>query len=62
MVRKPRSRTFDVSVTADQRPRWEWRLTCDGELIANGFENGRVEARFEGYNAMFQLLAAGWNP
>jgi hypothetical protein len=37
-------------------------LTCDGELIANGFENGRVEARFEGYDAMFQLLAAGWNP
>jgi hypothetical protein len=62
MVRKSRSRTLDVSVMADRPPRWEWQLTCDGELIANGFENGRIQARFEGYNAMFQLLAAGWNP
>jgi len=22
----------------------------------------QVEAKFEGYNAMFLLLAAGWNP
>jgi hypothetical protein len=46
MVRKPRSRTLDVSVMADRPPKWKWRLSCDGELIANGFEKGRVEARF----------------
>jgi hypothetical protein len=62
MVRKSRSRTLDVSVTADRPPRWEWQLTCGGELIANGFEDGRIQASFEGYNAMFQLLATGWNP
>ena len=53
---------LDVSVKVDRPPRWEWQLTCDGKLIANGFENGRIQARFEGYSAMFQLLAAGWNP
>jgi hypothetical protein len=62
MVRKSRSRMLDVSVKVDRPPRWEWQLTCDGKLIANGFENGRIQARFEGYSAMFQLLAAGWNP
>jgi hypothetical protein len=62
MVRKHLSRTLDVSVTADRPHRWEWQLTCDGELIANGFENSRIAARFEAYNAMFQLLAAGWTP
>jgi hypothetical protein len=30
-------------------------------MIANGFEHGQVEARFEGYNVMFRLLAAGWD-
>jgi hypothetical protein len=29
-------------------------------VVAQGFEKGRLEAKFEGYNAMFQLLAAGW--
>jgi hypothetical protein len=43
-------------------PRWEWQVTCNGEAIANGFEDEQVKAKFEGYNAMFLLLAAGWNP
>jgi hypothetical protein len=30
-------------------------------MIANGFEDGQKEARFEGKRAMFLLLAAGWN-
>jgi hypothetical protein len=53
---------LEVSVTPARPPRWEWQVTSDGEVIANGIENGLIEARFEGYNAMFQLLAAGWNP
>jgi hypothetical protein len=57
-----RSRILEVSVTADRPPRWEWQVTFNGETIANGFEDGRIEAKFEGYNAMFLLLAAGWNP
>jgi hypothetical protein len=55
-----RLRMLEVSVTPDRPPRWEWQVTSNGEVIANGFENGQIEARFEGYNAMFQLLAARW--
>ena len=43
-------------------PGWEWEVTCNGEAIANGSEREQIAARFEGYNAMFLLLAAGWNP
>jgi hypothetical protein len=55
------SRMLEVSVS-HHPPRWEWEVTCNGEAIANGFERDQIAARFEGYNAMFLLLAAGWNP
>jgi hypothetical protein len=58
---KYRSRMLEVTVTPDRPPRWEWQVCSNGEMIANGFENGQIEAKFEGYNAMFLLLAAGWN-
>jgi hypothetical protein len=29
-------------------------------MIANGFEREQTAAKFEGYNAMFLVLAAGW--
>ena len=60
-MEKYRSRMLEVSVKSDRPPRWEWQVTSNGEMIANGFEDGRTEARFEGYNTMFLLLAAGWN-
>jgi predicted lipid carrier protein YhbT len=61
MVEKSRTRMLEVSVT--QHPlRWEWEVSSNGESLANGFENGQVEAKFEGYNAMFLLLAAGSAP
>jgi len=60
-MEKSRARMLEVSVTPCP-PRWEWEVTSDGEPIANGFEAGQVEAKFEGYNAMFLLLAAGWAP
>jgi hypothetical protein len=62
MVEKSRTRMLEVSVTSDRSPRWEWQVTSNCEVIANGFANGRIEAMFEGYNAMFQLLAAGGSP
>jgi hypothetical protein len=54
--------SLEVSVKSDRPPRWEWQVTSNGEMIANGFEDGRIEAKFEGYDAMFLLLAAGWAP
>jgi hypothetical protein len=59
-MEKCRSRTLEVSVKSDRSPRWERQVTSNGEMIANGFEDVQIEARFEGYNAMFLLLAAGW--
>jgi hypothetical protein len=61
MVEKSRTRMLEVSVTPDRPPRWQWQVTFNGEMIANGFADCQVEARFEGYNAMFLLLAAGWD-
>lgn len=51
---------LEVSVTR-QPPQWEWEVTFNGEMVANGFERDQIAAKFEGYNVMFLLLAAGWN-
>ena len=59
-MKKYRLRMLEVSVT-HRPPRWEWEVTSNGESIANGFEREQTAAKFEGYNAMFILLAAGWN-
>jgi hypothetical protein len=56
-----RSSMLEVSVT-HQPPRWERQVTCNGGMVANGFEREKIAARFEGNNAMFLLLAAAWNP
>jgi hypothetical protein len=56
-----RSSMLEVSVT-HQPSRWECQVTFNGEMVANGLEREQIAAKFEGYNAMFLLLAAGWNP
>lgn len=61
MVEQHRAGMLEVSVT-HQPPRWEWQITFDGEIIANGFEREKRVASFEGNRALFKLLAAGWNP
>ena len=60
-MEKYRSRMLEVTVT-NHPPQWEWEVSSNGEMIANGFEREQTAAKFEGYNAMFLLLAAGWNP
>jgi hypothetical protein len=62
MVEKFRTNLLEVSVTPFTPRKWGWRVSSGEEVVAEGFEDGRIEARFEGYNAMFQLLAAGWTP
>ena len=57
-MEKSHSRMLEVSVS-HHPPRWEWEVTSNGEPIANGFERGEIEDRFEGHNALFLLLAAG---
>jgi hypothetical protein len=60
-MEKYRSRMLEVTVT-NHPPQWEWEVSSNGEMIANGFEREQIATKFEGYNAMFLLLAAGWNP
>jgi hypothetical protein len=60
-MEKYRSSMLEVSVT-HHPPRWEWEVTFNGEMVANGFEREQIAAKFEGYDAMFRLLAVGWNP
>jgi hypothetical protein len=48
---------LEVTVT-NHPPKWEWEVSAAGEMVANGFEREKIPARFEGYNAMFHLLAA----
>jgi hypothetical protein len=60
-MEKYRSRMFEVTVT-NHPPKWEWEVSSGDEMVANGFEREQIAARFEGYNAMFRLLAAGWIP
>jgi hypothetical protein len=61
-MEKARSRMLDVTVKPGRPPRWDWEVSSNGETIASSFEDGQVEAKFEGYNTMFLLLAAGWKP
>ena len=49
-MEKYRSRMLEVSVKSDRPPRWEWQVTSNGEMIANGFEDGQMEARFASTN------------
>jgi hypothetical protein len=60
-MEKIRCHMLEVTVTLNRPPRWEWQVVSNGEMIANGFEDGQIEARVEGQRAMFLLLAAGWN-
>jgi hypothetical protein len=60
-VEEYRSRMLEVTVT-NHPPKWEWEVSSGGEMVANGVEREQIAARFEGYNAMFHLLATGWNP
>ena len=60
-MEKYRSSMLEVSVT-HHPPQWEWWVTFNGVMVANGFEREQIAAKFEGYHAMFLLLAAGWNP
>jgi hypothetical protein len=60
-MEKYRSHMLEVTVT-NHRPKREWEVSSGGEMVANGFEGEQIAARFEGYNAMFHLLAAGRNP
>ena len=51
-----------TEVTVVRRRRgWEWQLRDqDGRLILSARERTRPAARYQGYRALFMLLAASW--
>ncbi|WP_213289912.1 hypothetical protein [Bradyrhizobium sp. sGM-13] len=52
----------DVTVTKRRRS-WEWRVTDEsGRPIMSGRERSRPAARYQGYRALFMLLAIGQRP
>jgi hypothetical protein len=57
-----RSTMLEVSVAVHKSRKWEWQLKNNSSVFMNGFEDGRIEASFAGYQAMFMLLATGWKP
>jgi hypothetical protein len=61
MVETFRARLLELKITPEP-PHWRWELSNGDDLLSSGSEAGQIQATFEGYNAMFQLLAAGWNP
>ena len=59
MTEKYRTKLLEVIVIGRSRSAWEWRVLCGDDAIVNGFEATREAARYEGYDAMFLLLASG---
>jgi predicted lipid carrier protein YhbT len=59
MVDKSGTRLLEVSVSRVPL-RWRWQVKAGDKVIAEGFEKGKLEARFKGNSTMFLLLAAGW--
>jgi hypothetical protein len=61
MIESFHPRFLEVEITPTP-PRWHWRVFAGDDELSNGSEDGQLKATFEGYGAMFRLLAAGWNP
>jgi len=48
-------------IVIKRRRAWEWQLRGqNGILIMGGREKSRPAARYQGYRALFMLLATGW--
>lgn len=44
-----------------RRRAWEWQLRdLSGMLVMGGREKSRPAARYQGYRALFMLLASSW--
>ena len=48
-------------IVIKRRRAWEWQLRDqNGILIMGGREKSRPAARYQGYRALFMLLATSW--
>jgi hypothetical protein len=57
------STMFEVVIIERGPTLWEWQVLDRGGVpIMNGREKKRADARYQGYRALFGLLAVGWRP
>jgi hypothetical protein len=57
------SAMFEVVIIERGPTHWEWQVQdSDGVPITTGQEKSRANARYQGYRALFSLLAVGWRP
>jgi hypothetical protein len=54
------NRAYARKITPEP-PIWRWHVHAGEKALSSGFENGQIEATFEGHTAMFLILASGWN-
>lgn len=66
MAEKCRTQLLEVAIldrTGDRKGfSWEWQIRAGDKLIVCGYEATRSGASFAGNDALFLLLASGWNP
>jgi hypothetical protein len=60
MVDKFRARLLEVEITPEP-PFWHWRVFAGNKILCSGSEDDKIKASFEGNNAMFEILAKGWD-
>ena len=60
MAEKSRPKLLEVSVVERGPGSWEWRTHTGDDVHVCGFEVSRLAARFAAYDAMFSMLAGGW--
>jgi hypothetical protein len=60
MVDNFRARLLEVEITPEP-PLWHWQVFSGDKVVCSGSENAQIKASLQGYNAMFQILARGWN-
>jgi hypothetical protein len=59
MAQKSRTKLLEVAIVERSTSSWEWSIHLGTEVLIGGFESTHTGARFAGYDALFQILAAG---
>lgn len=62
MAQTASPKLLEVTVIGRNSHSWEWQVHAGNEIVVLGYENTRLGARFAGNDAMFLMLASGWNP
>jgi hypothetical protein len=56
-----RTNMLEVVVIERGALSWEWRVHSGSQIVVCGFATTRLAAGVAGHNALFMMLASGWN-